>query len=163
MSAPANFRSSQIVLHWLTMLLVGFQLIFHGGIDDAFQYGINTGRMVVLSPVIIHFAVGATIFALVIARLVLRNFYGAPDAPSSEPPVARRASRWAHRAFYVVLLAMPVTGALAWLRASAGFGLAHEALKAFLILLIFAHIGAVLVHQFYWKTNLLKRMVPFLR
>ncbi|MBF9056795.1 hypothetical protein HKCCA1065_09330 [Rhodobacterales bacterium HKCCA1065] len=34
----------------------------------------------------------------------------------------------------------------------------HEVLKSLLMLLVLVHVGAVLVHQFVWKTNIMQRM-----
>ena len=56
------------------------------------------------------------------------------------------------------MLALPITGMLAWggqIKASAEV---HEVLKSLLMLLVLVHVGAVLVHQFVWKTNIMQRM-----
>ena len=56
-----------------------------------------------------------------------------------------------------------MTGALAWGLASEFMGDLHEALRAALLFLIVAHVGAVILHQAVWKTGLLARMTRPLR
>ena len=54
---------------------------------------------------------------------------------------------------------MPVTGLAKYYVGNEIAGIVHgEVMKVLLWLLIIAHVGAVLVHQFFWKTNLLARM-----
>ena len=56
------------------------------------------------------------------------------------------------------LFALPLTGAVAWATVSETMGEVHEALRGLLLILILAHIGAVVVHQLVWKTGLITRM-----
>jgi len=154
----SGYSGQQVILHWATVVLVAFQMIFHEGISRAFEEGLKSGELSFSVPVILHFVFGSMITFLVIWRLMLRNERGVPGHVEGEPAVFQKLSTLAHWAFYVVLLLLPVTGAIAWGMGAEGPGNAHEILKQVLLVLILAHVGAVIVHQFVWKTNLLARM-----
>ncbi|MEM8979084.1 MAG: cytochrome b/b6 domain-containing protein [Pseudomonadota bacterium] len=155
---PAGYSSLQVTLHWATMVLVALQLIFPEGISRAFEAGLRTGELSFSVPVVMHFFFGSVITFLVMWRLMLRNERGVPGHVEGEPAIFQKLSTYAHWGFYIVLLLLPVTGALAWGMAAEGPGEAHEILKMALLVLIAGHVGAVIIHQFVWKTNILARM-----
>ena len=157
--AVKGYSRAQIRLHWAVMILVVLQFLLHDGIANAFDEGLEAGTLTISAPVIGHFVGGLLITFLVIWRFMLRQERGVPPPPEGEPAVFSMAGRAAHAGFYVILLLLPATGAIAWGSASAGASLAHEILRAALFFLILAHIGAVAVHQFVWKTGLLQRMI----
>ncbi|MDJ1006852.1 MAG: cytochrome b/b6 domain-containing protein [Paracoccaceae bacterium] len=158
MPVASGYSKTQIRLHWITVGLVLLQYVFHDGIADAFEAGLDTGTMTMSLPVALHMGGGMFILGIVLYRLFLRSSHGAPPPPEAEPGWARLAARGAHWGFYAVLILLPVTGAVAWAQASQAAGDAHELLRALLLLLILAHIVAVLIHQFVWKTGLMDRM-----
>lgn len=107
----------------------------------------------------IHAVVGIAIFALVLSRLYFRFAHGMPSAPPEEPLVFRLAAKLAHFAIYFLLIAMPATGAAAYYLGYSQAGDVHaDILKVALWAIIGAHVLGALVHQFYWKTNVLRRM-----
>jgi len=158
MAQAAGYSKARIVLHWVTVVLVASQFLFHDGIADAFEEGLETGTMTVDFLVALHLGGGMLILGIVIYRLFLRSSEGTPPPPEGEPRWAALAARATHLSFYGVLFLLPVTGAVAWAQGSEAAGDAHEVLRAVLLVLILAHVGAVLVHQFVWKTGLLSRM-----
>ncbi|WP_420862437.1 cytochrome b [Algirhabdus cladophorae] len=153
-----GYSKLQIRLHWAVVVLVALQLIFHEGMSNAYAAGMKVGNLTFSTPVILHFIFGTTITALMLWRLMMRQERGVPPAPEGEPKQFQLAGKLAHVAFYVVLLLLPVTGAVAWGGANQGAANVHEILKFILLALIAAHIGAALIHQFVWKTDLLDRM-----
>ena len=159
MATVSGYSRAQITLHWVIAGLVLLQFLFHEGVADAFDAGIESGTMAITLPAGMHMGAGMIILGLAIYRLYLRTSRGTPPAPDAEPGWAKALSRFAHWGFYALLFLLPVTGAVAWAQASEGAGEAHEALRAALFFLILAHIGAVLVHQFFWKTGLIGRML----
>lgn len=107
----------------------------------------------------IHAYVGIAILLLVALRLVLRFYQGAPPAPSKEPAVFRWAAKVAHVVLYALLLLMPVTGMASYYLGYESIGGFHaDILKVVLWAVLGAHVVGVFVHQFYWKTNVLRRM-----
>ncbi len=153
-----GYTRTQIILHWVTVVLVSLQYILHEGIADAFDTGMDTGTLTLSAPVVGHIAGGLLILVLVIWRLLLRQERASPPPPDGEPAWAAWLAPVAHRIFYILLIALPVTGGLAWGMASETFADVHEALRAALLVLIVAHVGAVVMHQFVWKTGLIARM-----
>jgi cytochrome b561 len=54
---------------------------------------------------------------------------------------------------------MPLTGIAAYYFGMDAVGSLHaDVLKVVLWVFVAAHVAGALVHQFYWKTNVLKRM-----
>ena len=113
--------------------------------------GLETGTMTVDFLVARHLGGGMLILGIVTLQIVS----GAP--PEGTPPPHRGrtalgrplAARATHLSFYGVLFLLPVTGAVAW---GAGLGSGgrcpRSGLRAVLLVLILAHVGAVLVHRF---------------
>lgn len=158
MAHPTGFSRTQIILHWVTALLVALQYLLHDGIAQAFENGMETGQMTLIAPAIGHMASGTIILGLAMWRLMLRRERGVPASPEGEPDWAKKTSKAAHYGFYILLVLLPVTGAAAWGMPSGTASNAHEVLRALLFLLILGHVGAVVIHQTLWKTNLLARM-----
>lgn len=153
-----GYTRAQIRLHWAVVALLIPQYLLHDGVAGAFERGLAAGRMTLTLPAAAHMGLGLLILFLALWRLALRHEHGAPPPPAGEPFWAVPLAKGVHGAFYAVLIALPVTGALAWALASAGLARAHEALRAVLLALVAVHVGAVLMHQLVWKTGLMARM-----
>jgi cytochrome b561 len=151
----------QRALHWLMALLIFFNLIFSDGMEH-WNRLMSRGETITpddVSSANIHAYVGISILLLCLIRLTVRLIKGAPDAPPEEPPLLRLASKIAHWAFYALFIVMPVTGIAKYYFGNDTLGELHGGpLKILLWVLIVAHVLGVLVHQFYWKTNVLARM-----
>ena len=163
MQDKSGYTALQIGLHWVTAGLVALQYLLHEGVATAFDEGLETGAMGFTSGAVLHMALGALILGLASWRLILRSERPSPPPPEGEPAWAAWLSPLVHRIFYALLLALPITGALAWGMASEFMGDIHEALRAALLFLIVAHVGAVILHQALWKTGVLTRMTRPLR
>jgi cytochrome b561 len=159
MTRPTGYSKLQIRLHWITVALVALQYLLHDGIADAYERALDTGTYTLSAPVAGHAIGGLLILGLVIWRLMLRRERGVPAPHPGEPQVFQTISHWAHVAFYALLIALPISGVMAWGGQIEAAGDIHEVFRALLMLLIIAHIGAVVVHQVVWKTGLLTRMM----
>lgn len=160
--AVRGYSKAQIRLHWIVAVLVGLQFLFHDGISDAFEDGIETagaGGLVLTGPATAHVAAGGLILLLAVVRLLLRQGRGAPPPPEGDPGWQKAAAAGTHLALYALLLAIPVTGAVAWGGASEGAADVHEALTTALLVLVAAHILGALYGQFLQRTGILRRMV----
>ncbi|WP_105440261.1 cytochrome b [Neorhizobium sp. T25_13] len=156
-----SFTLPQRILHWLMAALILFNLLFTDAMETAarlmFRGQALTPEQV--SAANIHAYVGISVLVLGLIRLCLRLVQGVPPEPRQEPPFLRVVAKISHWAFYALFVAMPLAGIGAWFFANATAGFAHAGpLKLLMWALIVAHIGGVLVHQFYWKTDVLKRM-----
>jgi cytochrome b561 len=163
MQDRAGYTALQISLHWATVALVALQYLLHEGVATAFDEGLETGAMNFTPGAIWHMAVGALILGLASWRLILRSERPSPPPPEGEPAWSAWLAPLVHRVFYALLIALPISGALAWGMASEFMGDTHEALRAALLFLIVAHVGAVILHQALWKTGVLTRMTRPLR
>jgi cytochrome b561 len=113
------------------------------------------------NPTAIAHAVGGSIIVLLmLLRLGLRLTFGAPPAPASLALALKLASRMTHYFFYILLIALPVTGAAA-LYLSPEAGDIHVVLKSVLIVFVLAHVAGALVHAFVLKDGVIRRMIPW--
>lgn len=156
--APASYSKTQIALHWVIMLLVLFQIVLH---DEIVQ--LWSGRMDGTLPNVptpnAHVAVGFLILVLVVWRLALRLRRGVPALPASEHPALKLVASGTHILFYVLLIGMPFSGAAAWIFGVAPAALAHSVAEKVLIALIAVHVLGALAQHFWFKTDVLKRML----
>jgi cytochrome b561 len=160
-SAPIAFSLWQRIAHWLTAILVLFNLTFSDNITTWYRAVRRTGSATAdqVSSANIHAYVGIAILVLIVLRLALRFKSGVPAAPPEEPTIFRVGAKIAHVALYLLLIALPLSGIAAYYFGIDQAGSIHaDVLKIVLWVLIGAHVAGALVHHFYWKTNVLRRM-----
>ncbi len=157
-AAPSGYARTQIRLHWAVAALVVVQYLLGQSASAAFEDGLETGRLTMTPLAIAHFVNGSLIFLLVAWRLMLRNERGVPAPPPGEPAWQSTAARVNHRAMYALLLALPITGGVAWGAASEGAALAHESLRALLLLAVVVHVAAAVYGQFVQHSGVLDRI-----
>lgn len=159
--APFNYSIPQRIIHWLMAALILFNLLLPDGMEH-YDHVVARGQVPTPDEVAsanIHAYVGIAVLALFVVRLLLRLVQGVPAAPAGETAIARLASKAVHGTFYLLFLLMPLSGAAAYyLGAGPAGGLHAGLLKLIMWVLIVLHVAAVLVHQFFWKTEVLKRM-----
>jgi cytochrome b561 len=136
----------------------------------------------------IHLAVGVTIAALVLLRVIWRLTHQPPPLPDSAPEL-KRAAHVGHLVLYAFMIVMPITGYLGTGAATEYFGIPkfadtqlfawlvtdklgmtfqdfekpmdfiHKNSGAYLVwVLILGHAGAALYHHFGLRDGLLNRM-----
>lgn len=160
-AVPSSYGIPQKALHWSMAALIFFNLIFTEGMET---YSRALGRGETPTPdqigsANIHAYVGIAVLCLGIARLILRLVQGVPPAPAVEPPLGKLAAKIAHGSFYLLFVALPLSGIGYYYFGKETAGDVHGGpLKLLMWLLIVVHVAAVLVHQFYWKTGLAQRM-----
>jgi cytochrome b561 len=160
-SALVSFSFPQRILHWLTAALVFFNLLLPDGMNEWHRSMRRNGSATAdqIASANVHAYVGIGILLLVFLRLVLRLYQGAPPSPSREPAIFRLAAKVAQVVLYVLLLAMPVTGMASYYLGYDSVGGVHaDILKVVVWAVLGAHVLGVLIHQFYWKTDVLRRM-----
>ncbi|WFU13242.1 cytochrome b (plasmid) [Rhizobium sp. CB3090] len=163
MTQPIRSKYSplQRVLHWTIALLVFFNLLFPDDMN-AWHRIVRRGESPSpddVSAANVHAYVGIIILVLALVRLGIRYTQGVPEETAGEPALFRIAARLAHVALYVLLFAMPLSGIAAYYFGIEAIGSVHAGiLKVLLWALIIAHVAGALAHQFYWKTDVLRRM-----
>jgi cytochrome b561 len=155
-----------IALHWVTAMLVVVNL----------WIGLIGGSMA------LHKSIGITVLVLTIARIGWRIANPPPPLPAATPTWERAAAAWTHRLFYIVLIALPVSG---WAMVSGAtrrpfdwFGLfpvpylpispamagvgheVHEIIGWGMAALVALHVAAALRHHFVLRDATLGRMLP---
>lgn len=156
-TAP-GYSPAQIVLHWLIAALVVFQLLFAEGIEEMVEAAEEGERLSAADAFFgsAHYWVGIAVLVLAVLRLTLRLRGGA--TPAGEASAAQLAATVVHALFYVLLVAVPVLGLLAFYSGGPWEGL-HKLAKPAFILLIAVHAGAALYHQLVLRDGTLRRML----
>ncbi|ANL36102.1 cytochrome b [Rhizobium phaseoli] len=156
-----GYSLSQRALHWTVALLIFFNLLFPDGMNIWHRL-MRRGEVPTpeqIASANIHAYVGIAILLLAVVRLGLRFVNGVPVEVAEEPAIFRLAAKLAHACLYVLIFAMPLTGIAAYYFGVNPAGSLHaDILKIILWALIAAHVAGALAHQFYWKSNVLRRM-----
>lgn len=108
--AYERYTGVAIALHWLIALMilaqlgVGFLLI--AGVAEADE----DARLMIYEAIQTHKAVGLTILALSVLRLVWRFWRPAPPLPAGSPGWQRALSGLSHVGLYILMIGIPLTG-----------------------------------------------------
>ena len=176
-STPAQFTVVGRILHWLTAILV-----FSGLIIGFVMVNSLADYATLLR---IHETVGATILVVVVVRLINRITHRPPTLPATVGRVERLMVVGSEMAMYALLLAQPLIG---WAMVSASgtpvlvFGAipvpsiapanlalfsalreTHSVFAYLLVVVIAAHVSAVLLHTITLRDGMLRRMTFPLR
>jgi cytochrome b561 len=160
LSEDRSFSAYQIALHWGVAALVIFQLLFGESMTTVVDAA-DSGSPVSHSDHTLassHYWIGILILVLVAARAVLRLKSGAPVPAGSGPRWMTATARISHGLFYILLVTSPILGLLAFYVGDP-FGDIHSLNRPVFIVLIALHVGAALLHQFWFKDGTLKRML----
>lgn len=105
MQAKDRYTTVAVVLHWLIAVLVVAQFSFGWWMQQIPKSppGMRAGAFN------LHKSVGLTILALMLVRLAWRLAHRPPALPAM-PRWQARLARATHAGFYVLLIALPVTG-----------------------------------------------------
>ena len=173
-ASPARYHGAAIALHWLVALLLAYQFALGLRLEEEAspaQTFLNYQQ---------HKSIGITILLFSLARLALRLTKPRPAEVGSG--LEKLAAKWAHRAFYAIMILGPLSG---WAAVSTAkikfptvlFGviplphlplgmsanepaeLVHEVLGWALPVLFLLHLGAVIWHL-YQRDPVAERMFP---
>lgn len=157
---PIGYSFAQIVLHWVMAVMVVFQVVMGENIGPAWQAFRDgtTPAEADLFAANVHVAVGMGVLALAVARLFLRITHGAPPPPPGQSRVQRGIAHSVHAVLYIVIVAMPISGAIAWFGGVEIAGTVHHFAKPVIIIAIALHVIGALVQHFVKRTDVLTRM-----
>jgi len=159
MARREGYAAPQILMHWVIVLLVMVQLVVAESMTetvDALEEGGQVAASVATGASI-HYWVGIAILALMLVRLGMRLTFGAPVHAPGSPPAQNLAANIVHGALYVVLLAAPISGLVAYYDL-ADVGHVHALVRPILLILVLLHIAGALFNQFVRKDGTLMRM-----
>lgn len=163
---PFSFSIPQRAVHWLMALFILFNLLFAESMEHVFD-ALEEGATPPADDVFganLHAYVGISILALAILRLCLRFLQGVPEAPAVEPPALKIVAKVTHGLLYLLFFAMPLSGIAAYYGGVEVAGFVHGGpMKLLMWILLLLHVAGALVHQFYWKTDVLARMTHGVR
>jgi cytochrome b561 len=157
--ARDRYLRAQVVLHWMTAVLVLMQFVVNDDMRRAFRQQLGTADGDLSSGAGFHLVSGLLVLALTLARLAIRLTFGAPPPPAGVPLSFRVLASLVHWALYALLLLMPVTGAIAWFGRVETAAVLHETGRLFLLALILAHVFGAMVEHFVSGHRIIRRML----
>ena len=159
--SPRNWSALSIWMHWLIVLLILVQFVDHDWMEAMWR-NFRRDTPITSSDVTggwLHIVAGSVILIAAAVRLRDRFTVGRPPAPADEPTWALWLARITHTLIYAILILMPIAGLVAWF---GGVGIAaqvHGLMWNPLLVLIGLHVLGALAQQFWFKTDVLKRIV----
>lgn len=174
MTKRLHYGTTAKVFHWAIVMLLVVQYSLGWLMPDV--HGGPPGE-----PMTWHISIGTVILALILARFLWRLTH--PVTPeSSLPPWQRYTSEAVHRLLYLLVLLTTLSG---WLFASArGWSVSwffiaplpmltpgnralvkvldgwHQNFMWALLVVAGLHIAAAVVHLFYYRDSVMRRMLP---
>ena len=100
---PHRFTLAQRLLHWLMAACILAMLFIGAGM-------VSTVAPKYLPLILIHKTLGVILLALVLIRLALRLYYGAPSLPDDLPRAMKLGARSSHLLLYGFMIIMPLLG-----------------------------------------------------
>ena len=156
MTERTGYSPLQIGLHWLIALGVGANYIFSDGMEDALDASLG-GKPAPDSLIpVFHVWIGVAVLALVLLRLAVRFRRG---APAPQAGLSGQLAHWGHRLLYLLMLVVPLGGAITWFLGVDATAELHALGANALMILAGVHAAAALFHQYVLKDRLMVRMM----
>lgn len=171
----SRYSTVAIVLHWtIALLLIGNLVV--GLLFDTIEHN---DKPLFFKLIQLHKSTGITILALVVLRLAWRMINPPPRLPDHMTTVERALAKLSHWGFYVVMLALPLSG---WAMVSVSakrfpllwygtfeipylpapkawnYDGMHWFLGWLTLAMIALHVAAALKHQYMDRDNIFARM-----
>ena len=175
-----RYSNTAVALHWITVAVVLTQVVLGFAFAEFMAKG--PAKLEVFAW---HKTLGALILLLALIRLAYRLANPPPPFPTALPRWRRIAAVWNHRAFYFLLIVLPLTGLVAVSGMSTNghtmlaggiripvipgisrdtgetSGDLHVVLVFTTIALLLLHVAAALQQQFFEHDRAAGRMPPF--
>jgi len=159
MSRAQGYTRAQILLHWVSAVLVIAAFVTHDAMIAAAEAE-RAGSWAGYEPVtLIHIAGGVAVFFFALWRLGLLSRRGAPPLPEDEPLLLRAISVAVKLMLYAIMIVMPVTGVLNWFGEIDLARQIHVAMEPVVPLSVLLHFLGALYQQFWLKSGVLTRML----
>ena len=99
----SRYSTVAVLLHWTIVALLVWTVLLAWSAEDL-------KGMAKMGPLQLHKPIGITILLLTLVRLAWRRIMPPPALSAHLKPWERTLARTAHALFYVLLLAIPLTG-----------------------------------------------------
>jgi cytochrome b561 len=176
---PAGYSGLQKAIHWLTALMVAVLIpvgLYMTRRGAATNFDAVTNQLYTA-----HKTFGFVLLWLVVLRIVIKARTGTPAPVETLSPLQRLVSDVVHRALYLLLVLVPLTGwaaVSAYPATGALFGLSlpailpvnqalagtlfaiHGVLAKVMLVLVLMHVGAAVMHWVILKDGVMRRMLP---
>ena len=160
--AEGRWTARNISIHWTIVGLLGLQIITQNWMSVFYnrsEADVPPGGWATFMGYA-HMVIGTSIFVLMLIRVYDLAKAGRPDHDPREPSWAVWLATANHWAFYAILLAMPVAGALAYFLKIDWLGEIHGWAGVALAALVVLHIAGAFVSHGVFKAVTLKRKMP---
>lgn len=156
MAERSGYSGLQIGLHWLIAGLILLNWFLGEGAEDVMEKIENGAADPGFS---LHIPIGLLILVLVVIRIGVKLMRGGPMPPGAPGSLPVKAALAGHAALYLMMLAVPIGGAMVFFGGFSEMGEVHGLAANLLMLLAFGHAVMALYHQYVVKDRLLLRMM----
>lgn len=156
-----GYSTAQVALHWTVVVLVVFQFVANSPMASAWR-AMQRGEAApadAMPLANLHAVAGVLILLLALARIYLKVTRGTPKPPADEPRILQIFAEATHGLLYLLLLLVPVSGAVAWFGGVAQAAQGHVVLKTVLMLAVVLHVAGALFQHFIRRSDVLMRML----
>ena len=144
MAERKGYSIVQIALHWVIAVLIIGAFTTREAMEEV-QEALEAGQALDALPT--HTVLGGLVFALVLARLVIRLTRGAPEPDDDMPAWNKTAAIWGHRLLYALMIAVPALGAAVWYLGIEAAAELHETLGQALLIVALGHALVAIAHH----------------
>ena len=155
MAIRTGYTRLQIGIHWIMALLIAGAFFTHETMGDALRQKVEAGIVGPGTPTL-HTILGMLALIFMLWRIVVRLRNGAPEPHGSPAVVA--AAKWGHRLLYLLMVAVPIGGFVAWFFGLRDVGDIHGLAGQALVLIALGHAAAAVWHHVVQKDGTLRRM-----
>ncbi|TBW49388.1 cytochrome b [Marinobacter halodurans] len=153
------YSMPQIVLHWAIAILIVANYIVSEGMGHQLDEHLENAGFQTNWVGTFHVYVGLTVLGLVLVRLIVRRASPVPETISAGHPLLDKVQKLAHGLLYVLMLLVPVFGAMAWYLGMEFMGDVHVVAMNTMMIIALLHALAALYHHHVLKDRVLMRML----
>lgn len=178
--AKNRYSTGAIVLHWLIALAIVGNWLLAQYAEQLEEQKLEAQHEAAMGS---HFALGVAVLLLSVLRIVWRLMHRPPEPNPAHKPWERRLSSVVHKLFYILIIALPLTGYMMLQTYLGGmdvnmFGLfdfpgiamaknevanevfhdLHEVFATTMLVLFVLHVGGALKHHLLDRDDTLLRM-----
>lgn len=179
-TAPNRYSTGAMVLHWLIALAIVANWLLAQYAEQLEEQKLKAAHEAAMGT---HFAIGVTVLVLSVLRIIWRLLHRPPALNPDHSRWERLLASVIHKLFYILIIALPLTGYL-MLQTYAGgmsvnmfglfdfpgiamapdkaasetFGELHEVFATTMVVLFVLHVAGALKHHFFDRDDTLLRM-----